>query len=223
MQAETPLGGARLRDGVLGLSAAAGGEGPRAGGLVAVGIDLHRRQFRAEGRRPALRGRSRRRRRLPRHQPPRRRRARRSGRRVGLRPRRGLLRQRHRAALVGALSHVRLCRRRTAAGAGGGRSSPECRTQFDHGPFHGRPRRARHRAEKSRQVPLGLRFRADLRAHAMSLGREGLGQISRAEPGAMARLRRLRIDRRGRRTSAATGRPGRGRRFPQGAAETGVA
>ena len=110
----------------------------RAGAVLALGPDLHRAELHHQGRRAALRRRARPDPRRAGHQPARRGRA---GCR-GLRPRpgRGLLRQRDAGAVVGALPHARLRRRRTAGA--GRRSVSRTDGARDQRPFDGRARRA---------------------------------------------------------------------------------
>ncbi len=208
----------RLRDGVRGLPAAAGGARAGAGALLALRPDLHLGQLHREGRRAALRRRAR---------------ADRSSRRTPARAapicrarttpmtsaRRRLLRRRHRRALGRALPHVQLRHRRAARA--GQRELPDRRRPPGHlRPFDGRPRRADLRAQEPETVPLALGLRADLLADPLPLGREGALRLSRRRPRRLARptTRALLAAALGV-ASRGPGRPGHRRRFPHRAAQ----
>ena len=90
-------------------------------------------------------------------------------RRLGLRPRRRLLRRRDAGAVVAQLPDVDLCHR-GAAGARRGRIPGRHGPAGHLRPFDGRPRRADRRAAQSRPLPQRLGLRADRRAERRCRG-----------------------------------------------------
>src|SRR2546426_474894 len=197
----------RLGHALRRISSATGQRTLGAGALLAFRPHLHRREFHRQGRRAArCRGAGAGHRRA-RYQPAR---AEDSGRRRELRfrPGRRILRRRHSSALVAWLPDVFL-RHEGIIPAG---RIGICRRPRAHGhlrPFHGRARRADHRAQEPGLLQVGVGLCPDLLGDALPLGRESADRISRSRSRPLAGLRRERPDREPRVERArAPGRPG---------------
>src|SRR5256712_1648510 len=197
----------RVRHALRRFSSAAGAGARGAGALLAFRPHLHRREFHRQGGRAArCRGPGAGYRRA-RYQPAR---AEDSGRRRELRfrPGRRILRRRHASALVAWLPDVFL---RDEGIIPAGRISI-CRRPRAHRhlrPFHGRARRAHHRAQEPGLLQVGVGLCPDLLGDALPLGRKSADGISRSRSGPQAGLRRDRPDREPRvERACASGRPG---------------
>src|SRR6267143_1258843 len=183
----------RVRHALRRFSSAAGAGARGAGALLAFRPHLHRREFHRQGGRAARcrgagaghRG--------ARYQPAR---AEDSGRRRELRFRRGrrILRRRHSSALVAWLPDVFL-RHEGIVAAGRVHVSRRPRARGHLRQFHGRARRADHRAQESGLLQVGVGFRPDLLGDALPLGRKGADGISRSRSRPLAGLRCDRPDR----------------------------
>src|SRR5438552_4848072 len=197
----------RLRHALRRFSSAAGAGARGAGALLAFRPHLHRGEFhRQAGRAARCRGagaghcRAR-------YQPAR---AEDPGRRRELRFRAGrrILRRRHASTLVAWLPDVFL---RNEGIIPAGRIDI-CRRPRAHRhlrPFHGRARRAHHRAQEPGLLQVGVGFCPDLLGDALPLGRKSADRLSRSRSRPLAGLRRERPDREPRvERASASGRPG---------------
>ncbi|EOQ77973.1 s-formylglutathione hydrolase (fgh) (esterase d) [Pseudomonas aeruginosa VRFPA02] len=211
-----------LRDGLRHLPAAPGRAGGGAAGpVLAVRADLYRRELHAEGRRPAGRRRTGIGTGGAGYQPARQRCPRRSRRRLGLRPGRRLLPERHAGALGRALPHARLRGARVAgADRGAFPGVPAARHQRA---LDGWAWRAGLRAAQPGALPVAVGLRADLPSERLSLGPEGVLPLPGRGPGGLARVGCLCVARGCVRTLADPGRPGRARRLPRRPAQAGSA
>ena len=165
-----------------------------AGRLVSLRPHLHPCQRHRKGRIPAPLRRARPDLRGARHLAARRRRAGRCRGRLRFRPRRRLLCRCDRGALRQELPHVVLCHRGTAGARRGGISRRH-EPPVDHGPFHGRPRRADHRPDLPGSLQGGVGLFADRRAGPGAVGREGPARLSRRRQDGVEEARRGRADR----------------------------
>src|SRR6266513_5651890 len=197
----------RVRHALRRFSSAAGAGARGAGALLAFRPHLHRGEFHRQGGRAARcrgagAGHC-----SARYQPAR---AEDPGRRRELRFRAGrrILRRRHASALVARLPDVFL---RHEGIIPAGRISI-CRRPRAHRhlrPFHGRARRAHHRAQESCLLQVGVGFCPDLLGDALPLGRKSADRLSRSRSRPLAGLRRERPDREPRVEGAsASGRSG---------------
>src|SRR6267143_127971 len=212
----------RVRHALRRFSSAAGAGARGAGALLAFRPHLHRREFHRQGGRAARcrgagaghRG--------ARYQPAR---AEDSGRRRELRFRRGrrILRRRHASALVAWLPDVFL-RHEGIVAAGRVHVSRRPRAHGHLRPFHGRARRADHRAQEPGLLQVGVGLCPDLLGNALPLGRESADGISRSRSCPLAGLRRHRPDREPRVERArAPGRSGHRRPVSAEPAQAGAA
>src|SRR6266850_5855233 len=197
----------RLGHALWGVPSPAGRSTLSAGALLAFRPHLHGREFHRQGRRATRcrgagaghRG--------ARYQPAR---AEDSRRRRELRFRRGrrILRGRHSSALVAWLPDVFLCHEGIVA-AGRVHVSRRPRAHGHLRPFHGRARRADHRAQESGLLQVGVGFCPDQLSNALPLGRKSADGISWRRSCPLAGLRRDRPHREPRvERACASGRSG---------------